>query len=55
MNSKPMIWVGMFVGSTIGGLIPTLWGSGMFSFSSITLTAVGGLVGIYIGLKLSNI
>ena len=43
----------MIVGSTIGGAIPTLWGAGFFSFSSIILTAVGGIVGIWLGFKLS--
>ena len=53
MNSKPMIWIGMFIGSTIGGFIPSLWGSNFLSFSSILLTAVGGIIGIWLGFKLS--
>lgn len=52
MNSKPLIWIGLFIGSTIGGLIPPLWGASMFSFSSIIFTAIGGIVGIWVGLKL---
>ena len=44
----------MFVGSTIGGLIPELWGEGFLSFSSIILTAVGGIIGIWAGFKISN-
>lgn len=44
----------MFIGSTIGGLVPSLWGEGMLSFSSIILTAVGGIIGIYAGFKISN-
>ncbi len=44
----------MFVGSTIGGFIPNLWGASFLSMSSILLTAVGGFVGIWIGFKLGN-
>jgi hypothetical protein len=51
---KSFIWVGMFVGSTIGAYIPELWGAGMFSFSSVLLTAIGGFVGIWAGFKVSR-
>jgi len=45
---------GLIVGSTLGGLIPSLWGSGFISFSAVILTAIGGIVGIYIGFKLGS-
>lgn len=51
---RRMIWLGLFVGSGIGGLIPSLWGAGFFSFSSIILTAVGGILGIWFGFKISQ-
>jgi len=54
MNSKSMIWLGLIVGSTIGGFIPSLWGESFLSYSSVFLTAIGGLVGIWIGFKLGN-
>ncbi len=54
MSRKTIIWIGVGVGSTIGGLIPSLWGDSLISFSSIVLTAVGGLAGIYLGFKLSQ-
>ncbi len=44
----------MAIGSAIGGAIPTLWGAGYFSFSSVILTAVGGILGVWVGFKLSN-
>lgn len=44
----------MGLGSILGGYIPTLWGAGMFSFSSVILTAVGGMIGIWLGFKFSN-
>ena len=48
---KVFIWVGLFVGSTIGGFIPSLWGDSFFSLSSVMLSAVGGIAGIYAGFK----
>ncbi len=44
----------MFVGSTAGGFVPMLWNSSAFSMSSIILSAVGGILGIYLGLKLAQ-
>ncbi len=44
----------MAIGSTIGGYIPTLWGAGFLSFSSVILTAIGGILGIYLGYKISS-
>ncbi len=54
MNSKALVWIGMTVGSLIGSLIPDLWGTDMFSLSSLIFGSIGAIVGIYIGFKLSN-
>ena len=54
MDSKKLVWVFMVVGSTIGGYIPTLWGDGFLSMSSVLLSAVGGILGIWIAFKLNN-
>jgi outer membrane lipoprotein SlyB len=55
MNAKVLIMIGMVAGSAIGGFIPTLWGAEAFSIASIVGSAVGGLVGIYAGYKLSRV
>jgi len=55
MNSKSLIWIGMFLGSTIGGFIPSLWGAGFLSFSGIIFTAIGGFLGIWLGFKISDL
>jgi len=52
--SKKWIYLGMFVGSTIGGLVPALWHASMFSMSGIVLTAVGGIAGIWAGYRISR-
>jgi hypothetical protein len=51
--SKTLIWTGLFVGSSVGGFVPALWQAGLFSFSSVIGSAVGGLAGIWLGIKLS--
>lgn len=51
---KQIVWIGLLVGSTIGGFIPELWGAGVFSFSSIILSAIGGMVGIWVGWKIAS-
>ncbi len=51
---KSFIWLGLAVGSSIGSMLPLLWGGNTFSMSSILLGAVGGLLGIWGAYKLSN-
>lgn len=53
-SSRKLIWLGLFVGSGIGGYIPALWGQGLFSMSSVLLSALGGIVGIWLGFKISR-
>ena len=51
---KKIIWLGLLVGSTIGGFIPSFWGAGMLSFSGLILSALGGFVGIWLGSRISE-
>jgi uncharacterized membrane protein YeaQ/YmgE (transglycosylase-associated protein family) len=51
---RSLIWFGLFIGSTIGSYIPTLWGAGFFSMSSVLLGAVGAIVGIWIAFKITQ-
>lgn len=54
MRSNPLVWIGMLIGSTIGGMIPDLWGAGIFSISGLILSSLGAMAGIYVGFKLSR-
>jgi hypothetical protein len=54
MDRKKLIYIFMFVGGSVGGYLPALWGGSMLSFSSIILTAVGGIAGIWLGFKLGS-
>jgi len=51
---KAFIWGGLGIGSTIGGFLPALWGGSVLSFSSVILTAVGGIVGIWAGVQVAR-
>lgn len=55
MSPKTLIWIGVFVGSTIGEFIPALWGASGFTVSSIIFSTIGGVIGIWGGYKLSQI
>ncbi len=52
--TKQFIWIGIFVGSTVGSFIPTLWGASFLSFSSVLLSGIGAIAGIWLGYQLSQ-
>ena len=53
---KTLIWIGVGVGGTIGGALPYLWGNYNFlSFSSVILSAVGGIIGIWVGYQIGKL
>ena len=54
MSMKQWVWGGVFVGSTVGGLVPLLWGESAMSFASIIGSTVGGGLGIWAGYQLSR-
>ncbi len=51
MNKK-IIYIGLFVGSTIGGYVPTLFGVEAFSFLSLLGSTIGSIIGIYLMYKI---
>lgn len=44
----------MILGSVVGGYVPVLFGAGFFSLTSIITSALGGILGIYVGYKISQ-
>jgi len=55
MSRKTLVWIGLGVGSTVGSLIPALWGgNALVSISSIFFSGVGSIVGIWAGWKLGD-
>ena len=53
MNKK-IVFLAMIVGSTIGGYIPTFFGAGLFSMSSVICGGIGGIFAIWLSFKLLN-
>lgn len=55
MSAKTLVWLGLFVGSTLGGWLGALVSHGNWlSWQSIAGGALGALAGIYGGYKLSQ-
>ena len=54
MFQNKFIFLCLFIGSTIGGYIPLLWGDNFLSMTSVLFSGVGGLAGIYIGYSLQQ-
>lgn len=54
MERKHLIYIFMAIGSAVGGYLPLVWGGSVFSMTSIVLTAVGGIAGIWLGFKIGS-
>ncbi len=54
MSLKAWVAIGILVGSTLGSYIPSIWGDSIFSFSSIIGSFIGGILGIWLGYKISQ-
>ncbi len=50
---KAVLWGGL-IGMSIGGYVPTLWGSSMFSFTAMLCSAAGAVLGFWLGYRLTN-
>lgn len=52
--TKKLIFIFLFIGSTLGAYLPLLWGGDVLSVASILWSVAGGLLGIYIGFKIGQ-
>ena len=53
LSMRASIWIGILIGSTIGGMIPLFWGDDMLSYSSVLLSGAGAFAGLWVGFKMS--
>lgn len=51
---RKLVWIGFFVGSTIGNMLPALWGGDMLSLSGMILGLLGAIAGIYVGYRIGR-
>ena len=54
MTMRSVIGLCATFGTFAGGYVPTLWGGSDFSLSSLLFAAVGGIAGVWLGVRLSN-
>ena len=54
MFSKTLIFLGLFTGSLVRGYIPVLFGDSMFSYLSVITSALGAILGVWVGYKISK-
>lgn len=50
MNSR--IWIAVFIGSTVGGCVPALWGGEMLSYAGVLFSGVGAFAGLWAANKM---
>lgn len=52
--SNKLVWFGVLVGSSLGGYAPVLFGESAFSLWGVLGSTIGGVAGIWAGIKLSD-
>jgi hypothetical protein len=50
---KGPTYAGAFIGSCIGSFIPSIWGAGQLSMSSVLFFFLGGVAGIWLAYRLT--
>lgn len=54
VSQKTLYYLAAFLGGSIGGYIPVLWGDSYFSIASLVLSGVGAIVAIILVWKFFN-
>jgi uncharacterized membrane protein len=54
MSKKTIISIMAGVGMTLGSMVPMLWNGDLLGGVSILLGLVGGIVGVWLGVKIGN-
>ncbi len=56
METKTYIWLGIFIGGGVGGLLGSMFDHGsMIGLWSILLSGIGSIAGIFAGYKLGDL
>ena len=51
---KRVIWLCVFGGSTLGGLLPEAWGGSALGGMSLLFGLLGGIAGLWVGVRLAS-
>ncbi len=54
MSKKTIISIMAGVGMTLGSIVPMLWNGDLLGGVSILLGLVGGIIGVWLGVKIGN-
>jgi hypothetical protein len=49
-----VIGISAFVGLCVGGFVPELWGASTLGFQSLLFGVIGGVAGVWLGIKLTD-
>lgn len=52
MNPRSLPMLGALIGGSLGGYLPSFFGSSSFSMAAILWSLVGGIAGIWVGYRL---
>jgi hypothetical protein len=50
---RGIMMIAVLIGSTLGGFAPGLWGGSALSVSGVVCSMLGGIAGIWAGVKVS--
>ena len=53
MDKKIIVFT-TIIGTFVGGYVPNLWNAGFLSMSGIIFSAIGGIVGIWVGYQINQ-
>ncbi|HZT85370.1 MAG TPA: hypothetical protein VE984_08130 [Gaiellaceae bacterium] len=51
---RRVVWLFVVVGTTVGALLPSVWGGGALGLASLGLGALGGVAGLWLAAKLTG-
>lgn len=52
---RSVIGLCAMLGMTVGGFVPALWGDSGFSLMAVLFTAVGGVAGVWAGVRIADV
>ena len=50
-----MIGFCAIVGGTVGGFVPEIWGSSSLSLGSLVFSMLGGIAGVWVGVRVADV